>query len=61
MLENRASPVLFSTFVIPSEVEEWSEWGERHGPLGREAAARESGDERIQSLTISVLTLSGNI
>jgi error-prone DNA polymerase len=29
--------------------EEWSEWDERHGPMGREVAARESGDERVQS------------
>jgi hypothetical protein len=45
-------------FVIPSRVEEWSEWDERHGRLCREVVASESGDERVQSLTVSEI---GNI
>ena len=40
-------------FVIPGEVEEWSEWDERHGATCRESAERESGDERVQSLIVS--------
>jgi hypothetical protein len=40
-------------FVIPSEVEEWREWDERHGRTCREVAAREAGDERVQSLIVS--------
>jgi len=42
--------------VIPSEVEEWSEWGERHGPLGRE----DSG-ERVGRRTSSIAYYVGNI
>src|ERR1700737_621898 len=41
-----------SVFVIPSDVEEWSEWDERHGrQKPRRVAASESGDERVQSIS----------
>jgi hypothetical protein len=30
--------------VIPSGVEEWSDWGERHGPLGREGSGERVGE-----------------
>jgi hypothetical protein len=39
----KGEEVLFSPFVIPSEVEEWSEWDERHGPLGREGSGERVG------------------
>ena len=41
-------------FVIPTEVEEWSEGASDMDGCAAMVAARESGDERVQSLTISV-------
>ncbi len=35
---DRNRDIAIHLFVIPTEVEEWSEWDERHGPLGREGS-----------------------
>ena len=45
-------------FVIPTEVEEWSEGASDMDGCAAMVAARESGDERVQSLTISVVVSS---
>jgi hypothetical protein len=39
--------------VIPTGVEEWSEWDERHGPLGREGSGERVG-RRTSSIFYNV-------
>jgi len=48
-------PVPF--LVIPGEVEEWSEWDERHRRLRREGSGERVGRRASQSLDVSARSL----
>jgi hypothetical protein len=45
------------SLVIPSEVEEWSEWDERHRRLRREGSGERVGRRPSQSLDLSGCSL----
>ena len=47
----------YGLLVIPSEVEEWSEWDERHRRLRREGSGERVGRRPSQSLGISAYSL----
>src|SRR5881227_3826467 len=49
-------PVPF--LVIPGEVEEWSEWDERHRRLRREGSGERVGRRTSQSLDVKMTQLS---
>jgi len=48
-------PIRF--LVIPSEVEEWSEWDERHRRLRRKGSGERVGRRTSQSLDVSACSL----